>query len=502
MFGNQKRHISEGKNGLLTGLLLSEIKASRERSKSTGEAQIIQADITQLLNERSFLDPWDFASQRDMPDDSKAFLWHDGRSGRSFYAAGVLDERTFDGEERFDLAQEFLEQAKRRLIQLPAVINNPKGSPPFMVGGFGFSSNLSKDGVWRNWPNGWMVVPKVIAYRCDNETRVVCNMYVEPNSPDSSTSDQLNEIMEILAVSNSAHATTSLKCGPPSAIEQPNDWKTRVEEAQKQISAGYFDKVVPARSVVMPIESNKWDHNNSIETLISLKGRHPTAVTFGVINGELGSFLGSSPEFLVCANDGLVTAEAVAGTRRRDMDNDLDKVLSDELLSNPKERAEHDMVVQFIKSQMEAVGVKPQVASVPSIRQLSHIQHLHTPMFGTIPNGTSVLKLAESLHPTPAVAGLPRRAALKHISDTEDMDRGWYSGPIGWLHEDGDGEFIVGLRSALVRDNEIHAFAGAGVVEGSDFAAEWRETSLKLSAICDVIFGSDTQEDLVNVGEK
>ena len=499
MFGNQKERLSGGKNGILTGLLLSEIKASRERSKATGEAQIIQADITQLLDGNSYSEPWGLAQNSYIPDDSKAFLWHDGRSGRSFYAAGVLDERTFHGDQRFELAQKFLEQAKLRLIQIPTGTDTESGSPPFMVGGFGFSSTKSSDGVWRDWPSGWMVIPKVLVYKNGGKTRVICNMYVDPISSESSTAEQLNEIIELLATSQPTN-TPRLKCGPPAPIEQPLDWKRRVEEAQRQISTGYFDKIVPARSVVMPIERNRWDHNNSIETLISLRERHPTAVTFGVINGKLGSFLGASPEFLVCANDGLVTAEAVAGTRRRDLDADQDKALSDELLSDPKERAEHDMVVQFIKSQMSAVGVSPSGASTPSIRQLSHIQHLHTPMYGTIPNGAGVLKLVDSLHPTPAVAGLPRRPALKHISETEAMDRGWYSGPIGWLQEDGDGEFIVGLRSALVRDNEIHAFAGAGVVEGSDFAAEWGETTLKLSAICDVIFGSDTQKAPSNSG--
>jgi|GEM_PF-150843 len=500
MFSKQKESLSEGKGGMLRGHILSEIEASREHFKATGEGQIIQADITHLLTLQDHSGPWDFALYSDIPEEAKAFLWHDGRSNRSFYAVGVLDERTFNGTERFSLARKYLEKMKQRFIRLPSVLEDD-GEPPLMIGGFGFSTDQSSGGVWRDWPNGWLVVPKVLAYTSGDDVRVVCNIYIDPTSPDSSTTEQLNEIMALLAKSQKS-PKTNIKSGAPSHIEKPLEWKRRIEVAKEQISSGLLDKVVPARSVVMPIEAKSWDHNNSINTLISLKRQHPTAVTFGVINGKSGSFLGASPEFLVCARNGMITAEAVAGTRRRDIDSAKDEQLSEELLSSPKERAEHDMVVQFIKSQMSAVGVNTEGASSPSIRQLSHIQHLHTPLYGTIPSGTCLLQLVETLHPTPAVAGLPRSLALKHISETESMDRGWYSGPIGWIRSDGSGEFIVGLRSAIVRDGEIHAFAGAGVVEGSDFAAEWDETRLKLSAICDVISGGDTQKELPVFGEE
>jgi salicylate biosynthesis isochorismate synthase/menaquinone-specific isochorismate synthase len=115
--------------------------------------------------------------------------------------------------------------------------------------------------------------------------------------------------------------------------------------------------------------------------------------------------------------------------------------------------------------------------------KVANIQHLGTPVIAQLAEPRSTVELAGLLHPTPAVGGEPREAAAAAIAELEGMDRGWYAGPVGWMDAAEDGEFCVGLRSALLRDREARLFAGVGVVEGSEPAAELEETEIKLEAL-------------------
>ncbi len=114
---------------------------------------------------------------------------------------------------------------------------------------------------------------------------------------------------------------------------------------------------------------------------------------------------------------------------------------------------------------------------------MANIQHLATPIVAQLAEPRSAVELAGMLHPTPAVGGEPWPAAAAAIAELEQMDRGWYAGPVGWMDATEDGEFCVALRSALLRDREAHLYAGVGVVAGSDPAAELAETEIKLGAL-------------------
>src|SRR5207244_363533 len=108
------------------------------------------------------------------------------------------------------------------------------------------------------------------------------------------------------------------------------------------------------------------------------------------------------------------------------------------------------------------------------------VQHLLTHVLGQVAPGRGVLDLVERLHPTPAMGGFPRQPAMELIRKHEALDRGWYAGPIGWLNAAGEGEFVVGIRSAVVRQHSATLFAGCGIVGESDPAAEFAESNWKL----------------------
>jgi Isochorismate synthase len=129
------------------------------------------------------------------------------------------------------------------------------------------------------------------------------------------------------------------------------------------------------------------------------------------------------------------------------------------------------------------------VANGPAILTLPHVQHLITPIRGRLRQEAGLLALAGRLHPTPAVGGAPRDAALALLAAHEGFERGWYAGPIGWLGADGDGELMVALRCGLVTGAEATLFAGCGIVADSDPATEWEESRLKLRTMTAALGG-------------
>jgi salicylate biosynthesis isochorismate synthase/menaquinone-specific isochorismate synthase len=146
-------------------------------------------------------------------------------------------------------------------------------------------------------------------------------------------------------------------------------------------------------------------------------------------------------------------------------------------------------VTERIVKSLSRISVWVEAAEEPGIVKVANIQHLATPVVAQLSQPRTAIELAGLLHPTPAVGGEPWKRAGKVMSEVEDLDRGWYAGPVGWMDGSGDGEFCVALRSALLRDREARLFAGVGVVADSDPASELAETEMKLGALLPLIGG-------------
>src|ERR671923_234166 len=143
----------------------------------------------------------------------------------------------------------------------------------------------------------------------------------------------------------------------------------------------------------------------------------------------------------------------------------------------------HWRAARRIERTLQPLAVWVAAAEEPELIKVANIQHLATPVRAQLAEARSAVELAGTLHPTPAVGGEPRDQALEAIAELEGIDRGWYTGPIGWMDAAEDGEFCVGLRSALLRDREAHLFAGCGIVADSEPAAELQESELKFEAL-------------------
>ncbi len=255
-------------------------------------------------------------------------------------------------------------------------------------------------------------------------------------------------------------------------------WRDAVRATLDEISRGSVRKVVLARtrSFRMP------GPVDPCELLARLAESEPGTYQFLVEPCEGVVFLGASPERLFRRSGPSVESEAVAGTRRRGEDSELDAALAADLLASEKDRHEQGLVLHRIVERLGALTGKATVAGGPRLLRLAHVQHLRSHVSATLEKVEPVASdasLLAALHPTPAVCGLPSERAQSIIRGCEPFDRGLYAGPVGLVGR--DSEFCVAIRSALVTGRTVTAFAGAGIVAGSDADAEWRETEHKLA---------------------
>ena len=221
--------------------------------------------------------------------------------------------------------------------------------------------------------------------------------------------------------------------------------------------------------------------------LDGLRQRFPDCFAFSVANGQGDSFIGASPERLVRVSRGVLEADVLAGTARRGRGAADDAIAGAGLLASEKDRHEHQLVLASVRRRLEALGLVPTHPDAPALRKLANLQHLHTPVRAELPAGIRLLDAVAQLHPTPAVGGSPRDAAVAAIRDLEGFSRGLYAGALGWMNARGGGEFMVGIRSALVRDDCARIYAGAGIVAGSTPDKEFAETELKAQALLNAL---------------
>ena len=255
-------------------------------------------------------------------------------------------------------------------------------------------------------------------------------------------------------------------------------WQESVATAITRINAGELDKVVLARDVVA-------ETDGVIDPrflLRNLATRFPSCWTFSV-----DGLIGATPELLVRRTGDIVTSRVLAGTVRRQGDEHADAGLAQALLASGKDLEEHEYAVHSVARALAAHCTDLDVPEHPHVLSLANVQHLATDVTGRLADDASVLALAASLHPTAAVCGTPTERALAMIEELEGMDRGRYAGPVGWLDSHGDGEFGIALRCAEVSDHHMRAFAGCGIVAGSQPELELAESNAKLVTMRDAL---------------
>jgi isochorismate synthase len=271
-------------------------------------------------------------------------------------------------------------------------------------------------------------------------------------------------------------------------------FRAQVAEAVAAIRDADLEKVVLARSLEVQ-HPGRFDVPGFLHRLREIYS-HCTTLALG--DGD-DTLVAATPELVVSLCDDRVRVCALAGTERRGRTPEEDDALGRALQEDKKNRAEHAAVVRALRTILDAVCDDVQAPDSPALMRIEGILHLTTPMQGRLSRTASgtpdVLDLIERIHPSPAVAGVPREASMDWIDRREGLDRGWYAGPVGFVDSKGGGEFWLALRSGLVRNAgressrratpwaRARLFAGAGIVAGSQPELELRETRIKLRAL-------------------
>jgi len=259
----------------------------------------------------------------------------------------------------------------------------------------------------------------------------------------------------------------------PGAMSE-SAYRDAVATAVHRIGTGETSKVVLSRDLVGRIPKMA----DLRPVIARLAAAYPDTFAFAV-NG----LIGASPETLVRVENGRATARVLAGSAARGTDATSDTLAATALATSAKDRAEHDFALASLVDALE-----PRTSGISTgatfALELPNLWHLATDISADLVDGSSALDLVAALHPTAAVAGSPTPAALAMIAELEPFDRGRYAGPVGWVDANGDGEWAVALRCArFTEHDEVTAYAGAGIVAGSDPDRELAETRLKFLPI-------------------
>jgi|TARA_B100001971_G_scaffold42482_1_gene37457 anthranilate synthase component 1 len=324
-----------------------------------------------------------------------------------------------------------------------------------------------------------MVSEEVVVF--DNLSgRLFIIVHIDPSVPDSweSGNRRLDEL--VLALSDDLSR--------PSRPEHPRivneddfesgfpraDFEDAVEQAREYITNGDIFQVVLSQRLSVPFTSEPINLYRALRTM----NPSPYMVYMNLENERV---IGSSPEILVRLEDGEVTVRPIAGTRRRGVDEREDEALAEELLSDPKELAEHLMLLDLGRND---VGRVAQIGTVVMTEQMvverySHVMHIVSNVVGELASEASAIDVLRATFPAGTVSGAPKVRALEIIDELEPVKRGIYSGAIGYIGWNGNMDTCIAIRTAVVSDNILHIQAGAGIVADSIPEQEWNETMNK-----------------------
>lgn len=386
--------------------------------------------------------------------------------------------------------------AQRRALLDGAVHHRASGTSagalagPLLAGGFAFDP-LARGALWDGFPDGLLVLPQfALATDGDAAWLTINALVAAADDP----GDRADALLVALARLRAAVERTQ----PPALavsrtltthdLRPAADWMALAAATAARIRAGESEKVVLARGVEANVDVDA--PFDPTAALHCLRAAYPDTYVFAMRRGGR-CFLGATPEQLARVADGHAYTMALAGSAPRGASPEEDEALGDALLHSAKNGGEHAIVVAQVRDALRPHAANIHVAPAPHLLKLRNVQHLRTPITAALAPGRCILDVIAALHPTPAVGGHPRAAALAAIRATEELDRGWYAGPVGWVGADGGGEFAVALRSALVDGNRATLFAGCGIVAGSDPQAEYDESCLKLQPMLRALAGED-----------
>ena len=455
-------------------MLHEAVQAASERRGRTVASVTVPVDcedpVALVFASRRANEPW--------------FCWEQPDRGVVFASLGKAESVISRGADRFrDVAAECAHLSGEASVV--SVAGDAALTGPTWVGGFSFSDSGAGSPQWSSFEPAEMTLPEICFSTDPSGTTMTLNAIVDRKTDLGGTESAL--LARVAALTPRGLPMIDPHPSHRPRIENarsPGQFEASVAAAVERIRSGELDKVVLAREVVVRAGSA----HDPAAIFAAIREGFPSCFNFCVGTPE-AAFIGASPELLVRCAGRSVSTVGLAGSTRRSSDPAVDDHLAQKLLTSSKDRGEQGLVVEGIVKALSRLSVWVEAAEEPEIVKVANIQHLATPVVAQLAQPRTAIELAGKLHPTPAVGGEPWKRASLVMDQVEDLDRGWYAGPVGWMNGSGDGEFCVALRSALLRDRDAHLYAGVGVVADSDPASELAETEIKLGALLPLIGG-------------
>jgi salicylate biosynthesis isochorismate synthase/menaquinone-specific isochorismate synthase len=381
-----------------------------------------------------------------------------------------------------------------RALSAQAIVDpgEPAESGPIALGGFAFAPDGGAAPHWEGFAPASLSVPEVLIARREHDGRPSVSLTLTALAcPDDLPEELLARLDARLAQLHS-RALALLDPAPSGRFRvvsamPPEHYEHAVARAAQLIGEGTLQKIVLAREVQVHAGGGAPNFDPAAVFAV-LRDEFPSCFVFCVGRGD-ATLIAASPELLVRREGQRVSTLALAGSTRRSADPAVDDHLGEQLLRDRSYREEHAIVARRIERMLRRHAVWVTAAPEPELVRIANIQHLATPIRAQLAAPMDALELAGLMHPTPAVGGEPLHRAAPLIPALEGLDRGWYSGPVGWTDAAGDGEFCVALRCALLREGVARCYAGNGIVRESDPASELAETEIKLQALLPLLAG-------------
>ncbi len=452
------------------------------------QQSLTEKDRTKIVSISQEIDPLDpLAVLQEISQPCQRHFYFEKRdpiNGKSF-AIAALDSAihiTVAGTDRFASAQNFIRSTLASTITIGAE-RLPFSGPHFFCSFAFFDDNIAPNSYF---PPATIFLPKWQITRQKDSCIIVANAIVEKDINVKNIAENIWQTFDKIADRKYPKLTTAIDSSisvKQIPVTDAIQFKTSVKSALELIASKYFSKIVlsQAINVIFPTPFSL------IDSLNNLRLCYPDCYVFSTSNGKGQNFIGASPERLISIHNNQLSTDALAGSAPRGKTEAEDASLAKGLLHSEKDIREHQVVIDFIVDRLSKLGITPNFSPTPRLLQLSNIQHLWTPITAQIPADIHLLKILAQLHPTPAVAGVPRDIALEQIRRCETCDRSLYAAPLGWIDRRGNGEFAVGIRSALINGDRAILYAGAGIVAGSEPEKELAEIQLKLQPLLNAL---------------
>ncbi len=456
----------------------------------TGKQQSIEKGCPQIVSISQEIQPLDPLAvlQGIAKPEQLQFYWEKASKKLAIAAIDAAVSLKFEGANRFHKAQQFIQSHLTNILPY-GDLHLPFSGPHFFCSFTFFEKKITSHSPF---PAATLFLPRWQVSCYQGSCIVVANVEVTPQVNIALLAERLGNQLRRISwydrrVSNIYEIAPNKTVKP--AGKSAEHFKTSVKSALESIRINQLKKIVLASTidVISP------EPFNGIDSLDTLRKRHPDCYVFSTSNGKGQHFIGASPERLLSIHNHRLEVDSLAGSAPRGKTAAEDTAFGSRLLGSEKERREHQFVINFITERLSSLGLVPWIMPTPQLLKLSNIQHLWTPIQAEVIKGIHPLEIVAQLHPTPAVAGVPTKTAQDLIRRYETFDRALYAAPLGWVDHRGNCEFIVGIRSALIESEKpprlftntyrARLYAGAGIVAGSDPNKELAEIQLKLQAL-------------------